>query len=114
MKPEFSISEIADIYIRKNFERLRDFLNNEPNLDGFRAFQVTFTATNTAFKFTHRLGFLPKDVIITSLTGTGTVVFNYSRFTATELDLTIGGTVSTTAPTVVRFLVGTLSGVASS
>lgn len=108
MKPVLAISEIADQYIRKNFERLRDFILQETPLQGFRAFSIRFEAPVINFKFKHGLGFAPKDLIQTSLIGQGGVQWNYSNFTATELDLTVSGAVSSTAPTTVRFLVGTL------
>lgn len=106
-RPEFAISEILDQYIRRNFERLRDFLAAETPLLNFKPYEASFTATGT-FKVKHTLGFQPRDIIQTSLTGHGAVQYNYSNFTATELDLTVTGTVSSSNPTKVRFLVGTL------
>jgi hypothetical protein len=111
MKPEFQLNEIADLYIRKNFERLRDFFRDEPTLDSMRGYTLTFTAAQANKKVSHSLGFQPKDILITSKTGDGTVIFNNSSFTATDLDITISGAVSTSNPTVVRFLVGTIGGI---
>lgn len=106
--PKLAITEIVDEYIRKNFEKLADYIKKENPLKGFRSFEVKFEKTEANKKFSHGLGFVPKDVFLTSILGTGSVQFNYANFTATELDLTITGTVSTAVPTTIRFLVGTL------
>ena len=101
-------NEILDQYVRKNFERVKEFIDKESPLKGFRAYEISFTETKANYKFKHVLGFLPKDVLLSSQIGTGVIVFNYSSFTETEIDLTITGTVSTTVPTTIRFLLGIL------
>lgn len=108
MRPDFEINQLTDRFIRRNFEKLRDFINKESLLDGFRGFELTFTETHAHYKFRHGLGFLPKDLLQTSLIGSGTVIYNYSLSTDMELDLTITGAVSSTDPTTVRFIVGTM------
>jgi hypothetical protein len=107
--PFLDVSSISDVYIRRNFEKILAFFNAESPLDGFRPLALSFTAPGT-YLLKHGLGFTPKDVIQTSLIGAGTVVFNYSQFTATELSVTVGGAVTATSPTNARILVGTLGG----
>ena len=105
--PRFSISEIADQYIRRNFERLRDHLSQESPLLGFRHFELVFTSPQSHFKLKHNLGFLPKDVILTSQLGSGSVVFNTPLATADSLDLTVSGAITPQTPYTIRFFAGT-------
>lgn len=93
--------------IRQNFSKVQDFVRDSNILTAqFKHFEYTFTATQNNKQIPHKLGFLPQDLIQTFLTGSGTVTWNYSLFTDTLLDVTIGGTVTSTSPTVVRFLLG--------
>lgn len=98
------IPEIKDIYTQKNFEILRDYINDQSLLKGnFKFFSITVTGAQTGYKYTHNLGFVPKDVIQTSLTGAGALTWNYSSFDSTFLNLTTTGSV------VFRGFIGTYS-----
>lgn len=92
---------IADKATREAVERLRDDVVSLPFRKGsFKFFEIELTIAVTNFKYRHGLGFIPKDVIQTSLIGAGSIVWNYSRFTKENLDI------STTGPCVVRVFIG--------
>ena len=97
--------EIEDNYLQENFLRIEREINSQDLLRGqWKFFELDFSKSVTNFRFQHRLPFLPKDVIQTSLTGVGALTFNYDLFTKEHLD------VSTTGPCVVRFFVGAYLG----
>jgi len=60
----------------------------------------TFTGAVTNLKIKHNLGFQPRDIIQTSLTGAGSLTWNYGSFSKTDLDIT------TTGACVVRAFIG--------
>lgn len=99
--PRLHVREITDRPTSESFENLNDFLREESPLLGFSHVEITFTQAVNNFRYTHKLGYAPKDIIQTRLTGTGTLTWNYSAFTAEFLDIT------TTGPCVVRAFVGT-------
>jgi hypothetical protein len=95
------LREIEDQYTLKNFEFLQKLLDDFALFKGrFSFFTITFTTALTNFKFKHGLGFIPKDILQTSLTGSGTITFNYTEFDRDNLDITVTG------PCVVRFYAG--------
>jgi hypothetical protein len=102
--PILLLKEIPDLYVRENFKRLKDFFRQESPLLGFKHFELVFDAAVTNYKLRHGLGFVPKDVIQTSLTGAGVVTWNYSSFDKDSADLTVSG------PCTVRFFLGTYNG----
>lgn len=105
--PKFSYAEVLDTYVRDNFKRLFDFLRLETQLMGFKHCEVVVTAADTII-FSHNLGFLPKDVIVTRNSGPGTVTWNYSDFTNSAVSLTVSGaSVTETNPQTIRFFLGT-------
>lgn len=67
---------------------------------GFTFIEYEFASALVNTMVPHPLGFVPKDVVLTSKTGTGNITFNYESFTKTALSVT------TTGPCNVRFLVG--------
>ena len=97
------LKDIFDPYILENFVRLQSFIFGEVILmAGFKFFEVSFDTSVTNFKFKHNLGFLPKDIIVTSVTNGATIVFNYELITKDFLDITTSGA------TTIRFLVGSM------
>jgi len=98
--PQLFTSQITDKFIRTNFQKISDFFVTLSIFANFRAFEVEFKGAESHHKFTHGLGFLPKDVLITSKTGVGGVTFNQELTTADTLDMTA------TDACVVRFLAG--------
>lgn len=107
--PTLAISQISDRYSQENFQQLQDYLRTESVFLGFKFFEVSFTSTADHYKFKHNLGFLPKDVLITSQIGSGSLAVNSSLATADSLDFTISGTVTKDNPLTVRFLAGTFN-----
>ncbi len=100
---------LADPVAQENFQKIGLYVKTEEVLKtGFKHFAETYTTTGT-FIIKHRLGFIPTDLLQSSIFGTGTVVWNYNSFTEENLSVTIGGTVSQTVPTVVRFFLGRYS-----
>jgi len=98
---QFRLDEIQDPIVRENFQKILEQFRTVPYLKGKWQFaELEFTAAATNFKFQHRLGFRPKDVILTSKTGSATVTFNYDSFTNTHIDITVS------AATTIRFFFG--------
>ena len=98
---ELLIREMTDEYVRENFQRVKAYLQTEKQLAGFKFFEIVIPSSVTNFKFKHNLGFVPKDVLQTSLRGTGTLTWNYDHFTRDFLDIT------TTGACTVRAFIGT-------
>ena len=103
------LKEIEDTYIRENFRNMNDFLQKDAILNTqMQHINQSFTKNDT-FLISHTLKSIPKDVIQTSLTGTGSLVYNYSAFTSDKISITTSSTDSSD-PLVVRFFVGTYTG----
>lgn len=99
--PELIFKDIQDEYVRENFERLTLFLQEFPFFRGeWRFFELAFTSTLTNVNVAHGLGFKPTDVIQTSVTGAGSVTFNFNSFTSENINVT------TTAACTVRCFIG--------
>lgn len=96
------VQEISDERLRENFKRIQsEFTEKQVILKGeWKFFEIIFTVAVTNFKQKHLLGFLPKDIIQTSLTGTGVLTWNYDLFDKINLDITVTG------PCKVRAFVG--------
>lgn len=100
--PEFIVKNIKDQYIRENFKRLNLFFQGTPLVKmGLTFFELKFDVAVTNTQVLHGLGFLPLDVIQTSVKGAGTITFNFDKFTDKYLDIT------TTGACVVRCFIGT-------
>lgn len=102
--PQLFIKEIADQIIRQNFQNLTNYFAGQNQLLNFKFFEQEFTSSQTNFKISHGLGFAPKDIIQTSLIGSGTVTFDYASFDKNYVYLDASG------PCTVRFFVGTYQG----
>lgn len=95
------LSEIEDDFSRENFRRVQNEFNEDVLKNSqFTFITITFTGAETNYKYKHNLPFVPRDVIQTSLTGSGSLTWNYSLFDSTNLDIT------TTDACVVRALIG--------
>lgn len=93
--------EIKDEYIQENFRRIGEYHDNDPFSRGnFEFLSIPITAAVTNYKFPHRLGFQPADVILMQNLNNVTVTFNYTRFDTTNIDITTSGA------TTLRILVG--------
>lgn len=101
VRPTLATKEIDGIYERRNFEELRDYFENQNQLLDFIHLEVNFSAAVTNSRIKHTLGYIPKDIIVTKIVGTGRLTWNYSKFSNEELDVTTDG------PVRIRFYVGT-------
>jgi hypothetical protein len=106
--PAFILQGLQDDKVRENFSRLLSFLRAETPLQGFQLVTARFTSLGEQ-QVPHTLGFIPQDIIVTQQTGLGILLWNYSKFTATQLSVTVEETASPASPTTVRLLAGTLN-----
>ena len=67
---------------------------------GFEFIEYTIEAAMTA-TIPHGLGFVPKDALLTSKTGSGTITLNYDSFTNRDISVTAS------VPCTIRILIGT-------
>ncbi len=89
--------EIKDPTAQENFRRLENHLREQPLLKGeFQFLTGTLSAKTypATVGFVHSLGFVPKDVLQTSVTGPGTLTWEYADFTRTQLFATISDRVT--------------------
>jgi hypothetical protein len=101
---ELLLAQVEDDYARENFKRIQDANVNHPVTRGeWRVLELAFYKAETNVKVPHGLKFLPKDVILTSKTGAGSLTINYDRTDLTNLDLTTSGAC------VIRLLLGSLN-----
>lgn len=99
--PTLNIKDITDIYVRKNFENLRDYFSNENQLLGFKFFELVFPQAVSNYRFPHGLKTIPQDIIVTQITGQGEVKFNNFAFDISQAEVTATG------PCRIRFFMGT-------
>lgn len=89
---EFEISRVQDPAVQDILQSIRDFLRDFPLFSGnWKFFELSFSQVEVNKKIPHNLGFQPKDIIQTSLTGLGDVEWNYDDFDSTNLDVTVNG-----------------------
>lgn len=101
--PQVTISQVSDPTVRKNFQNIQKFLNDETPFAGFRFLEFAVNGPVTNFKQAHNLAYVPRDIVALKITGSGTVTFNYDKFDASNIDITATGVAQ------VRVLVGTYS-----
>ena len=99
--PILLINEIAELYIRKNFEILQKYFDDENQLLGFKHVEFSVDAAVVNYKIPHQLGYVPRDLIRTRKTGAGSVTFNRHLFDTENIDIT------TTGAAKVRLFAGT-------
>lgn len=91
MKFALLLDGIDDPKVQENLRRVSDFLRECPLLKGdFSFYELSLSAPTypATVRYPHSLGYVPKDVLVTSSTG-GTVTWNYASFTRTHLSVTI-------------------------
>ena len=97
------VKEVLEQYARENFKRIQSEWDLSPLLRGqFVLKELTFDNAVTDLDVPHGLSFLPKDVMITYITGAGQLTVNYDKITDTNLNVTA------TDACVARLLVGRL------
>jgi len=84
----YYVREIADSYVKENFQRIREFLRDDPWQKGeFKVFTIEFPSTLT-FPATltpkHFLNFTPRDVVMLSVVDDdgATITWHYDDFNA--------------------------------
>jgi len=93
---------IKDESTQQALENLQDYLDVQAFIKPeWQFFERDFAAAVTNERIKHTLGGLPKDIILTSKIGAGSVTFEYEDFTK---DFII---VSTSGAAKIRFFVGT-------
>ena len=98
---EINVPEVQDPVAKENFNRVREYIQ-EDVFDRFEGkhFEIDLGGAVTNWTYPHHLGFQPKDIIQTSLTGAGALTWNYDSFTREYLNIT------TTAACTVRAFIG--------
>lgn len=90
--PDLILKDIDDQYVQQNFFRLQKFFQAVPFFKGeFKHFELNFDRALTGQKVSHGLGFKPFDVIITYVTGPGTLTFDYANFDDKNIVVTTTG-----------------------
>lgn len=96
--------QIDDKYIRDNFERIEETINNLVFAQGdFEFFEFSVTGEQDAYKLYHNLGFNPNDIIVTKAIGAA-YEFNYDGFNDQYL------TIKTAGDLYLRCIIGNLRG----
>ena len=105
-KKKLYVSQFDDPYIQENFKSITELFREIPFLKGNWVFQtLEIKNSGVNLKIPHGLSFQPLDVLVLSTIG-GSVVFNYSLFDGTYLNLT--ATV-TSSPMTIRAFIGRYS-----
>lgn len=96
------LEKIQDAHIKEALENLSDFFRGQPFIEPeWQFFEKEYTGAVTDDLIRHTLGGVPKDVLVTSTIGAGSVTFKYADFTKDFL------VVSTSGAVKVRFFAGT-------
>ena len=98
---QIEVSQVPEPYARKNFQNIKKFLDEETPLNGFRFVEFRIAEAQEDFKFHHNLGYVPRDFVITRISGAGTATLNYDKFDAETISVTV------TAPCYIRGFLGT-------
>lgn len=96
------VLEIEDKFSQDNFRRIEQEFRDQAMLHGqWKFFDIEIAAAVTDYRYRHRLGICPKDIIQTSLVGPGALTWHFADFTKDFLFLT------TTGACRVRAFIGT-------
>lgn len=82
--PPLFVKEIQDSHARENFKFLDEYFDNQNQLLDFKFIETSLTSGNNQ-RIAHGLGFVPKDIIRLSITGSGTVTFKKGSFNSQYL-----------------------------
>jgi hypothetical protein len=92
---------MEDEKVRESLQWMYEYIIAQPLLNGkFEFLTVTVTSAVTDLAVPHNLPFVPKDIILTSVSNSATVTFKYDSFTSSTITLT------TSAACTVRFFGG--------
>lgn len=98
-KPAMLVNEIVDVYLRKNFENLKEYFQTQNQLLDFNFFEVTIDEASNNKKIRHNLKFAPTDVILTGAYGSSGSI-NVGLFDEVNMDISSDG------PVRLRFFAG--------
>lgn len=98
--PQLLTTEIKDEYVRRNFEALKKYFEEQNQLLDFKFVEMDFEEAVSEVKVRHGLTVIPRDLLRLEVTGPGTVTFHRGLFDKTYM------VVSTTDAVHVRMLVG--------
>lgn len=101
MEFKFLLKEMDEDSIKQNFELVQSKFKDQKLLMEWEFFDISFDAAVTDRMFKHNLGYQPKDVLVTRLTGPGALTFEYDKFNQSFIKIT------TTGACRARFFVGT-------
>lgn len=94
-------SRLTDEPTKTLLFKVLQYLERNPLLSfGFDLKEYTIAAAGTDIPLAHSLGYPPKDIILTSKTGSGSVTINYDLTSDTYIYIT------TTDATKIRVLIG--------
>lgn len=87
------VKETQDPIVRENMKRLqKELTQTQVILNGeWKFVEISFDDAVANFKYPHKCNFIPKDVIQTSLIGSGDLIWNYDLFDRENLDITTSG-----------------------
>lgn len=100
---ELILKDIEDPYVRENFFRLSNFLNQQVWFEGdFQLFDIVIPGAFENFKIKHGLTFIPADIITLAVEGNYNFFFKYTSFDTEYMYVQAEGA------TRIRFLAGKL------
>lgn len=102
-RPLLNTRDVGDLVLKRNFQNLVEYFATQSQLIDFQFLEYEFSGYQTGVKVRHSLGYTPKDVIVSHLSGSGLVTFNYDQFDSNFV------VISSTGPALVRFFTGTQS-----
>lgn len=84
------IKEIADRYVRENFQRLQNFIDKENILRGnFQYVEIVFTKAENNYKHKHNLDFTPNIAFLAWVSDSAAVTLNYDEFDSEDINITV-------------------------
>lgn len=101
--PFLILQQVGDPYVRKNFQSLAEYFGTQNQLLDFKFFEQVFTKAQKGFKLAHGLSYIPLDILVTRISGPGTVTFQYGQFDLSNLVMDV------TDACRLRFYAGTYS-----
>lgn len=104
MAIDLILKDINDKYVRENFFRLSNFINQEVFFQGdFFFFEIDIPKADPDYKIRHGLNFVPQDVFFLAVEGDHRFYFKWEDFDKEFIH------VYTSGPCVIRFIAGRLS-----
>lgn len=95
------IKDIKDVVVRRMAELIVSFVESKKILNGDWAFfEISFTEAVSEYKHRHGLKYTPRDVIQTSISGSGSVTWLFDKFDQDYVYVTATG------PCTVRSFIG--------